>query len=328
MNGLVFSRTKYLIALVAVLSTAALAGSPVPPVQTFVEAPGPNGPLKGTMLSAGKDAPIVLMIPGSGPTDRDGNNAHGLKASTLSLLADGLAARKIASVRVDKRGMYASAEAVPDANAVTINDYAADAHSWIRSIRGMTGTKCVWVLGHSEGGLVALVAGQDSSDICGLILVSTAGRPLGDVLEEQLKSNPANAPILDQALTAISDLKAGRHVDAKDLSPALLPLFHPAVQNFLISEFAIDPANLLAGYNKPLLILQGERDIQVNVSDAQLLKRANPAARLVLLPNTDHILKQVSSDDRGANVATYSDPSLPLAPAVVPAIADFILSAP
>jgi pimeloyl-ACP methyl ester carboxylesterase len=328
MNALVFSRTKCLIALAAILSTAALAESAVPPVQTFVETPGPNGPLKGTMLSAGKDAPIVLMIPGSGPTDRDGNNAHGLKASALKLMADGLAARNIASVRIDKRGLYASAGAVPDANAVTINDYATDAHSWIGSIRRITGAKCVWVLGHSEGGLVALVAGQDSSDICGLILVSTAGRPLSDVLEEQLKSNPANAPILDQALAAVSDLKAGRHVDAKGLNPALLPLFHPAAQDFLISEFAIDPAKLLAGYHKPVLILQGERDIQVNASDAQILKRANSAAKIVLLPDTNHVLKQISSDDRGANVSTYSDPSLPLAPAVVSAIADFILSAP
>ena len=309
------------------LSLASVASVPVSPaVQTYVEAPGPNGPLKGTMLSPGKDAPIVLMIPGSGPTDRDGNNTHGLKAAPMKLLAEGLAASGIATVRIDKRGMYASAGAIPDPNAVTIKDYAADVHSWIGAIRRTTGATCIWVLGHSEGGLVALAAGQDRSNICGLILVSTAGRPIGQVLEDQLKSNPANAPLLDQALSTIAELEAGRHVDVKNLDPALMPLFHPAVQDFLISEMAIDPAKLVAAFRKPMLILQGERDIQVSVQDAQLLKQADQAAKLVLLPDANHVLKQVFSNDRGANVATYSDPSLPLVPDVVPAITKFVRS--
>ncbi|NHN86934.1 alpha/beta fold hydrolase [Acetobacter musti] len=280
------------------------------------------------MLYPGKDAPIVLMIPGSGPTDRDGNNTRGLKAATMKLLAEGLAARRVATVRIDKRGMYASAGAIPDANAVTIGDYATDVRSWIASIRRMTGTKCVWVLGHSEGGLVALSAAQKNTEICGLVLVAVPGRPTDQVLEEQLKSNPANAPILDQALTAISNLKAGQHVDASRLDPSLLRLFHPAIQNFLISEFSIDPAKLIGTLDKPVLIVQGERDVQVGVEDAQTLKGADLRAKLVLLPNTNHVLKYVSFIDRRANLSTYSDPSLPLAPGVVPAIADFILSSP
>lgn len=100
------------------------------PVESDISAPGPSGPLKGTMLSPqGGAAPVVLMIPGSGPTDRDGNNNAGLKAASLKLLAEGLAAQGIATVRIDKRGMYASAAATPDANAVTIDDYAHDVHA-------------------------------------------------------------------------------------------------------------------------------------------------------------------------------------------------------
>jgi len=273
-------------------------------------------------------APVVLIIPGSGPTDRDGNNPLGVKAATCRLLAEGLAASGITSARIDKRGMFGSGQAVPDANAVSIGDYAADVQGWIAAVRNETGASCIWLLGHSEGGLVALAAAQTPAGICGLILVAAAGRPLGAVMREQLKANPANAPILDEALAAIDTLEAGRHIDISRLNPALHPLFAPQVQDFLISEFALDPAELIAGIGRPILILQGERDIQVDVEDAKRLHAANPATRLVLLAHTNHVLKRVASDDRAANIATYADPDLPLAPGVVDAIAPFIKGAP
>lgn len=314
---------RAILVLVAATSPAAAAS----PEQTFVEAPGPAGPLKGTMLSSGTaSGPVVLIIPGSGPVDRDGNSLAGLKAATYRLLAEGLAAKGIATVRIDKRGMFASRAAVPDGNAVTMSDYATDIHSWTVAIRQKTGAQCVWLLGHSEGALVALVTVKDATDICGLVLVAAAGRPLGEVLREQLRSNPANAPLLDEALRAIDALEAGKRVDATNISPALQPLFRPQVQGFLISAFSYDPVSLLAGITKPVLILQGERDIQVSKQDALRLKEANPNARLVLLPDVNHILKSVTSTERAANIATYSDPSLPLAPGVVDAIMQFVNS--
>jgi uncharacterized protein len=179
-------------------------------------------------------------------------------------------------------------------------------------------------LGHSEGALVALATAQNPQNICGLVLVAATGRPLADVMREQLKSNPANAPILDQALAAIDSLAAGKTVDAARLNPVLLPLFNPAVQKFLIDEFSYDPAGLLARYDGPVLILQGKRDLQVSVHDAQLLKQANSKATLVLLSDTNHALKSVTSDDRRANIAAYANPDLPLAPGVVDTIANFV----
>jgi uncharacterized protein len=317
-------RLLSLLATVA-LSTATSAASPSDPVQTYLEAPGPAGPLKGTMLApASGGSPMMLIIPGSGPTDRDGNNPLGVKASTYQLLAEGLAARRIGTVRIDKRGMFASSTAVADGNAVTIDDYVADVAAWTSVIRKQTGVACVWVLGHSEGGLVALAAAQKVADICGLVLVSTAGRPLGEVLREQLRSNPANAPILEQAMAAIGALEAGKRVDVTGMHPALMPLFAPQVQGFLIDVFSYDPAKLIAAVGKPVLIMQGRRDIQVGVADAERLKQAAPGAELVLLADTNHALKTVTSDDRRANAATYSDPSLPLAPGVVDAIVSFV----
>jgi uncharacterized protein len=318
---------RLLSALAAVaLSATTLAAASAAPIQTYVQAPGPLGPLKGTMLApAGGNAPMILIIPGSGPTDRDGNNPLGVKASTYRLLADGLTARDIGTVRIDKRGMFASSAAVADGNAVTIDDYVADVQAWIAVIRKQTGVSCVWVLGHSEGGLVALAAAQKVTDICGLVLVSSAGRPLGEVLRSQLRSNPANASVLDRAMSAIDALETGNRVDVTGMHPALIPLFAPQVQGFLINAFSYDPAKLIAAVSKPVLILQGKRDIQVGVADAELLKLAAPKAELVLLPDTNHVLKAVASDDKRANIATYADPTLPLAPGVVDAVANFVV---
>lgn len=306
--------------LVAALAVAA-------PVESSVDAPGPAGALKGVMLTAGAaSAPLALIIPGSGPTDSDGNNPFGLRAGTYKLLAQDLAARGVATVRIDKRGMFASAAATPNPNAVTIDDYVADVYSWVRTLRQASGAPCVWLIGHSEGGLVAMAAAaKDTSAICGQVLIGAAGRPLGAVLRDQFKANPANAPVLGQAMAAIDALEQGRNVNSAELHPALQGLFGPQVQGFLMNAFSYDPDKLLRGYRKPVLVLQGQRDIQVSEADAQRLKQAAPQASLVLLPDVNHVLKSVTSSDARANMATYADPALPLAPGVGSAVADFIV---
>lgn len=309
---------------------AAILATATPMADRDIAAPGPQGPLKGSWTGPeGPRVPVVLMIPGSGPTDRDGNSPRGLKAASLRLLAEGLANRGIASVRIDKRGMFASAGAIPDANKVTIDDYAADTRAWIAAIRAKTGAPCVWVLGHSEGGLVALdTAAARPAGLCGVIAVSTPGRPLGEVMRAQLHANPANAPLLPDADRAIDALEAGRTIPASSLTPPLPMLFADAVQPFLVNSFAKDPAKLAAATAKPLLIVQGESDLQVTVDDAKILKAAQPKATLVLLPQVNHVLKTVEGDSRGANLATYADPNLPLAPGVVTAVADFVTNHP
>lgn len=319
-------KSLMLAAALAATAPAALAATPA---ETFVEIPGGPAPLKGTMLSPGGGVrgPAVLILAGSGPTDRDGNNPLGVRGATYRLLAEGLAAKGATTLRVDKRGMFASGPAAVDPNAVTVVDLAADAHSWAVKLKAETGAPCVWLLGHSEGTLVALIAAQDSRDICGLILTAAPGRRLSDVIREQLKANPANAPLLGQALPAIDALEAGKRVDTTSMHPALMGLFHPSLQGFLIVMFQQEPVKLAAAYKGPMLILQGDADIQVSVADANLLAAAHPGAKLVLLPGVDHLLK-AGSRDMAATMANYADPSLPLAPGVVDAIAAFVLAQP
>ncbi|NKC51751.1 alpha/beta hydrolase [Ochrobactrum cytisi] len=309
-----------LLACALVFAAAALSSQEI-------SAAGPFGELRGTWTKASDAAaPVVLIIPGSGPTDRDGNSPLGISAGLYRLLAEGLGAAGVATVRIDKRGMFGSAGAVPDANAVTINDYVSDTRARLKAIRSSTGSDCVWLLGHSEGGPVALATAQVERHICGLILIATPGRPLGDVLKEQLRSNPANASILSSANTAINTLAVGKHVDPSELPTSLAPLFAPAIQDFLISAFTLDPAELAGHVAKPILILQGERDLQIGIPDAMVIKAAAPSAKLTRLPNTNHVLKTVVSDDPAANIATYSNPDLPSRLGIIEVITDFLRS--
>ena len=303
--------------MIAVIAAAALATS-------TMTVPGPNGPLEGTFVDAGKGSPVVVIIPGSGPTDRDGNNPLGVTAAPYRLLADALAAKGVSSVRADKRGMFGSKAAIADPNKVTISDYAADAHAWAKAARTRAGTKCAWLIGHSEGGLIALTAAQDKTDICGVVALAAPGRKMGDIIREQLKANPANAPLLDQALEALRRLEAGADVDDSKLAVPLRPLFNKAVQPFLKDMLAKDPAALAGSLTVSLLIVQPEQDIQVTVADARALAAGQPKARLVVVPGVNHVLKAVSGTDRTANLATYADPSLPVAPGVVDPISAFV----
>ncbi|MCE2987012.1 MAG: alpha/beta hydrolase [Phenylobacterium sp.] len=313
----------------AALILVMVLGKPALAAETEITAPGPLGALGGVLSEpSGARRGVVLIIPGSGPTNRDGDSPAGVRAGTYRLLSRCLQEAGFSSARIDKRGMFSSAAAVPDPNRVILSDYAVDIRSWISVLKAREAAPCVWLLGHSEGGLVALVAAQDPRDICGVLLASAPGRRLSDVLREQLQANPANAPILPEALSILGELEQGRRVPGDSVSPVLSPLFRPAVQDFLIDAFSKDPAGLIKAVRKPVLILQGERDLQVLPADARQLSAANPTARLVLLDDANHVLKSVDSNDRAANLAAYQNPQLPLAPDVCPAITEFLAGAP
>jgi alpha-beta hydrolase superfamily lysophospholipase len=294
------------------------------PVSTPVTLPSEPAPLHGTLLiPEGQTRAAALIIAGSGPTDRDGNSPLGVSASSYRLLAEGLAAHGVATVRTDKRGIAASAAAGGREADLRFTDYADDARAWAAETARLAGRPCAWLIGHSEGALVALVAaGQGDAAVCGLVLLSGAGRPVGAVLREQLATAPE--PLLGQALAILAELEAGRPV--AEVPPLLAALFRPSVQPYVISWLPLDPAALVAAYDGPVMIGHGTTDIQVSVADAEALAAARSDARLRIWEGVNHLLK-IAPADRAANAATYSNPALPLAPGVVDDVAGFILEA-
>lgn len=282
---------------------------------------GPQGPLEAEQITVEGTAHALIIVPGSGSIDRDGNSSQsGLSTNVYKLLAEGLAEHGIASLRIDKRGFYGSAEAIADANDVTIEAYAEDVRDWIDYASSLA--PCVWVAGHSEGGLVALVAAQDAPEnLCGLILMATSGRPTGQLMIEQFEANPANGPLMSELRSIVSDLEAGQSRDPASLTPVLQSFFSASLQRYMIDLFSHDPVNIAKEWHSPALIVQGDEDMQVRPHDADLLVRALPQAHRVNLSQGTHMLKTAIA---GKPFATYADPALPLHEELVPGIASFI----
>ena len=293
------------------------------PVATPVVLAADPAPLHGTLLTPeGAPRAVAVIVPGSGPTDRDGNSPLGVSAGSYRLLAEGLAEQGIATVRFDKRGLGESAAAMVAEEDLTFDTYIEDVGAWAGEAARLTGRPCVWLVGHSEGSQIALGAVSRAHDqVCGLVLLAGTGRPAGVVLREQLEAalpESLKAP----ALETLVELEAGRPV--ANPPAALQALFRPSVQPYLISWLNLDPAERIAGYDGPVMIGQGTTDIQVGLTDANTLAAAQPSARLIVWEGVNHLLK-LAPADRAANAATYSDPALPLAPGVVDDIAAFIL---
>jgi hypothetical protein len=262
----------------------------------------------------------VLMLAGSGPTDRDGNQpAHGLMAGYLRQLAEALAAQGIASLRIDKRGVGDSVAAIGAEAELRFATHVADAVAWARFLAAQPQVRCVVLLGHSEGALVAMLAAQRMA-ACGVVVVGAPGAPLADIIERQMQGQGVARPVIDQSRDIMTRLRAGQRV--ADVPAELHALFRPSVQPYLISMLGLDPAAEIAKLAMPVLILQGDADLQVSAQDAARLAAARPGATLVVLPGVNHVLKQAPSD-RNGNLATYADPALPLAPGVAQAVADF-----
>jgi len=283
---------------------------------------GPAGPLAATLTDPGRNGPAVILVPGSGPTDRDGNNPLGVAGGIYRQLAEQLSVRGIATLRIDKRGMFGSKKAIADPNKVSLADYAADVHGWAALLRAR-GKPCAWIAGHSEGGLVALVAAQEPADICGLILLAAPGRPLGAVLREQLKPK-LPAEMYADAEAAIVRLEHRQPVDPATVPSPIAPLFNPAVQAYLTEMVVTDPAKLAAATRLPMLIVQGDADLQVSIADARTLAAARPDATLTMIDGINHLWKPATAGDAAANLATYSNADLSIDSRVAETIASFV----
>jgi pimeloyl-ACP methyl ester carboxylesterase len=267
-----------------------------------------------------KNPPVVLMIAGSGPTDRDGNNylLPG-KNNSLLQLADSLAKHGIASLRYDKRGVGKSRSdtMIKEENITvdTIADDAAQMYQWLKA----QGYHDIFILGHSEGSLIGMMISATLRPQ-GFISIAGAGRKIREILNEQL-SGQLPVELYTRLNHAFDSLEEGLSVTP---NPALYSFLRPSIQPYMKSWLKLDPQEIIAKLNCPVLIVQGSRDIQVSVKDAEILHNAKDGSKILIIPNMNHVFKQVETDDRNANVKTYSDPSYPVMTDLVSGIVMFI----
>lgn len=278
-----------------------------------------NGKLSGTLcLPANSDAKaVVLIIAGSGPTDRNGNNPM-MKNNALQMMARQLSEAGIASLRYDKRGIGASEAAGMKEAEIRFEQLVQDASDWLAWLKNTKRFPAYYILGHSEGSLIGMLASEGAT---GFISLAGPGETAGATLRRQLSAQPKM--IKDESFAILDSLEAGHTV--KKTSPLLASLFRPSVQPYLISWMKYDPAKIIADMKIPVCIIQGTTDIQVEVEDARKLSAALPSAKLVIIEGMNHVLKTAPAD-RSENMKTYNNPDLPLADKLILEIISFIQS--
>lgn len=282
----------------------------------------PTGTLHGTLqLPCGsKPVPVVLIISGSGGTDRDGNaRSSRIPNQTLKLLATELAARGIGSLRYDKRGVGASEAALSRESALTFDTYIQDAVAWAEHLVKDCQFQSLAIMGHSEGALIATVVARRVPADCLISLAGSAHRG-GDLLRQQLLERLPDHLVAD-ATSIIADLQ--RAVKPPMIPLALMPLFRPSVQPYLTSWFAYSPTEELSRLDIPILLIQGTADRQISAEDIRTLQAANVKARALSLAGVDHQLRRQLPLPVGPSCDS-GNPWPPIAVEVPIAVAQFV----
>ena len=279
----------------------------------------PTGNIEGTLLVPSKEqSPLVLIIAGSGPTDRDGNNIS-LQNNSLKMIAQGLYMNDIASFRFDKRGISRSAAAGMSEEDLRFEHYIEDVKQWCSLLKEDPRFSSFIILGHSEGSLIGMIASQTVSPDK-FISLAGPGFSMQATLRRQLADQPVY--ILSMSLPIIEQLEKGKTVDS--VPPLINMLFRPSIQPYLISTFKYDPVIEISKVQSPVLIVQGTTDIQIQVEDAKKLAAANSNSELVIIEGMNHILKEADAN-RFLNLRTYGDPNLELKQGLIKSITSFIV---
>lgn len=280
-----------------------------------------NGKLYGTLLQpeVKKPVPVVLIIAGSGPTDRNGNSGL-IQTNMYKMMAEKLLEQGIASLRFDKQGVGKSAKTKKEEDELIFEDLVSDVEAWISILEKNKDFNEIIIAGHSEGSLIGMLAAQNTKTNK-FISIAGAGRPIDEILLEQISKQ--SGKYIPESKRIINTLKKGKRVDS--ISTALQAIFRPSVQNYLISWMKYDPVKELAALEIPYIIIQGTTDLQVPVEDARLLNEAHEKNNLILIENLNHVLKSAPKD-KAENMKTYYNPKLPLHKEVMEPIIKFILN--
>lgn len=260
--------------------------------------------------------PLVIFIQGSGNPDRNGNQLQiGIKANYIKILRDSLNQKGIAFYSFDKRNVT-KANIKHLLTSMTFEGLVKDVKTTISHFKDDSRFNHITLIGHSQGSLVAMLA--ITEDIDNYISLAGLGEPMDKTLVTQLSNQ--NKELAENAKAHIQELKSTGTI--KDIHPYLMSIFAKPNHEFLKSYFKFDPVKEIQQIKIPILIVNGDKDIQVPVSHAQHLHEANPKSELVIISHMNHVLKQIEKD--ADNMPSYYTDSFPLAENLVETIANFI----
>ena len=298
------------------------SAAPAAIVEEPVTLTTPTGEIFGTLElpAARTPVPVALIIAGSGPTDRNGNSpALPGSNNSLKMLAAGLAARGIASVRYDKRGIAASRAAMTGEQDLRFTNFIEDADAWVKQLRADKRFSTVTIAGHSEGSLIGMVAAREANADA-YVSLEGAGRRASDLLAVQIRSQ-LSPEVFAQTQRILDQLASGT---IPNPPPTILPmLFRPSVMPYLVSWFKYDPAVEIGKLTVPVLIVQGSTDAQTSMTDANALVAGNHSARFLTVEGMNHLLKPVSGTI-AEQMPKYSDPTIPVVPLLLDEMAAFV----
>jgi len=277
--------------------------------------------VEGTLLTPNSKAKaLAIIIPGSGPTDRDGNQNF-LKSNSLKFLAQDIANSGIATFRYDKRALTMLKKGANEKQIkkVRFDDFVTDAKKVVSYFNSRKRYDKIYIIGHSQGSLVGMLAATENVD--GFISLAGPGKTIDKIILEQIGKMGAN-DLVESAQKTFEIMKTGK-VD-KNFNPGLANIFNLDVQPFIMNWISYSPTEEITKLSIPTLIINGTNDIQVSTTEADLLKKAKKDARLIIIENMNHVLKTVASKDTQENTKTYNMPLLKNTPELAEKIIAFI----
>jgi len=264
-----------------------------------------------------KNPPLVILIQGSGPTDRDGNQIM-MKNDASKKIAHQLAENGIASYRFDKRIFKMNKFRIKEAD-LRFEDFVTDVNSILEYFKADKNFDKIILAGHSEGSLIGMLAAQQRVDA--FISLEGPGRSIDKIVVEQLAKQ--SDELSENARQAFDEM--GKTGSTTNYSPYLESIFRPSVQPYIASWMKYDPALEIAKLEIPILIINGSLDLQVDTTDAEILNAAAPNSKLVILKNMNHIFREIKGGNL-ENTKAYNEPNRPLHPELIPVLTNFINS--
>lgn len=266
-----------------------------------------------------RKTPLIIIIPGSGPTDRNGNSALAQgENNTFKYLADSLMKKGIATYRYDKIGIGSSSKVVSEDN-LRFEDNVKAVLAIFAHFREDIGFKKIYIMGHSEGSLIGMLAMQKCK-ATGYISLAGPAQNAHSVLIDQISKSVPD-PLKTQAIEKLDSVKAGIVVEKYNFM--LASILRKSLQPYLQSWFKYTPSIEIAKIDQPVLIVQGGRDIQVPSIEGETLFKAKPGAKYMHYLEMNHVLKKVD-ESREQNLAAYADEDFPFPPTLIDDLAKWV----